>query len=328
MTEALRLDEVATFSCPKCLASGAWALTEGPAKRLNSIVAIALCGVCGGRIFIKRLLPSADEDAANRAVREFTTAEALHRAFDADPESGVARPLGQRGAALLFEFVDGEVLSETLRSATRSEQRIASGRIGNWFARFHRVGASGTGPGGFAQKFSAIANHCSADTGLPSTAMAALRHLRDGIPALAARVFNIVHLHGDAKAENFILAGSRVVAVDVDGHFTNIGEMDLAQFLVQLVIAQAGILGRIDEERMHDLEIAFLDGYGRTVAHDPEVLDWMKLYYWLSFWMSTRRRGPIHGMRLNGLFRRRIQACLRNADHCVAKNQIPDPARG
>jgi hypothetical protein len=119
-----------------------------------------------------------------------------------------------------------------------------------------------------------------------------------------------------------------VVAVDVDGHFANIGEMDLAQFLVQLVIAQAGILGRIDEERMHDLEIAFLDGYGRTVAHDPEVLDWMKLYYWLSFWMSTRRRGPIHGVRLNGLFRRRIEACLRNADHCVAKNQIPDPARG
>jgi hypothetical protein len=328
MTEALRLDEVATFSCPECLTTGAWAFTEGPAKRLNSIVAIARCGVCGSRIFIKRPLPSADEDAANRAGREFRMAQALHCAFAGDAESGVARPLGQRGPTLVFEFVDGEVLSETFRSGTRSEQCIASSRIGAWFARFHGLGVSGTGPGDFAQKFSAIANHCSADTNLPSTAMAALQHLRDGIPALAGRAFNIVHLHGDAKAENFILVGSRVVAVDVDGHFTNIGEMDLAQFLVQLAIAEAGILGRIDEKRTHDLEVAFLGGYGRTVAHDREALEWLKIYYWLSFWMSMRRRGPLHGMRLNGLFRRGIESCLRNADHCVAKNQIPDPARG
>src|SRR5690606_15531755 len=83
------------------------------------------------------------------------------------------------------------------------------------------------------------------------------------LPVLDHRRFPLVLLHGDAKAENFLTLGHRVVAVDVDYRLRGLPEMDLAQFLVQLrclPLLSTRVVSTAERAR---LEAAFLDSYAR-----------------------------------------------------------------
>jgi|SRR5665213_56435 len=315
MTAGLRYDELAGLSCPKCEARDSWKLVGRVTNRLNSKTAFASCERCGERIFVKKLLPSMGESAEACAAQEFATATWLDRAFRDKTAIGVVHPLARLSAVIAFEFIDGRTVSEILRSGTFAEQQLAMMAAGSWFAHFHESSAEVSGSGDFIDKFGVIANRCAADSHLPAIADVALAYLRDGATRkLADRALSMARVHGDAKPDNFILAGDRLLAIDVDGRFSNIGEMDLAQFLVQSSIAQSNLIGFLDDGIAQILEFSFLQGYERFRAADREALAWMTIYFWLSFWMSARERGRLQSLRLNALFNQRLDVCLRSID--------------
>jgi tRNA A-37 threonylcarbamoyl transferase component Bud32 len=296
----------AELCCPKCGALGGWRGVSHPSRRQGSIIAAATCGDCGFRIFAKTLLAIDGETAEHRAAHEFETASRLYAAAAGTPPKLVPRSIALSGSTIVYEFVHEPTLLELLRRGTTEQKRRAMRETGEWFARFHALDMRGSGSGDFVQKHAVVAERFATTGRVPGVALQALAELGRSAEQLSSRSSDIVAVHGDAKPANFMVTEEGVLAVDVDGHFSNVREMDLAQFLVQTDIALAGPLGDAEDRLTDDLEPEFLGGYAMHAPMARGALDWWKTYFWLSFWTTARQQGALRGLRLGRLCRRRV----------------------
>jgi tRNA A-37 threonylcarbamoyl transferase component Bud32 len=283
-------------------------------RRQASIIAAATCGGCGFRVFAKTLLAGEGDTAEDRAAHEFETASRLYAAAAGAPPRLVPRPIALSGSTIVYEFIHEPTLLELLRRGTMEQKRRAMRETGEWFARFHELDMRGSGSGDFVQKHATIAERFATTGRVPGVAVQALDELGRSAEQLSSRRSDIVAVHGDAKPANFMVTDDGVLAVDVDGHFSNVREMDLAQFLVQTDIALAGPFGNAEDRLSDELEPEFLAGYAMHATMARGALDWWKTYFWLSFWTTARQQGALRGLRVSRLCRRRVSSKIAGTD--------------
>jgi Ser/Thr protein kinase RdoA (MazF antagonist) len=278
---------------------------------------LAECRHCERKVFVKKLKASDQSDAFTRAATEFLAASQLHQSFPIDSETGVTRPLALRGSTLIFEPLEGRSLAAILRAGPSSSRRAAAAKAGMCFARLHTAGTTGFDVIDLETKYLSLLTHCGRDAEEIPLMRSALGHLREELPKFSGCRYELVRLHGDAKPDNFVLADCRMVAVDADWMLQNVGEMDLAQFLVQLPISLANPFGRLDAELSEDLEHEFIEGYQRCRKLDVEVLAWLKTYFFISFWRSGRNRSILFRLRFHHLFQQRLHALTQRSRRAV-----------
>jgi tRNA A-37 threonylcarbamoyl transferase component Bud32/predicted RNA-binding Zn-ribbon protein involved in translation (DUF1610 family) len=296
----------AELACPKCGDAGHWQSVTHPSRRQGSVIAAATCGGCGFRIFVKTLLDVEGEAAEHRALHEFETASRLYAAAAESAPRLVPNPIALSGTTIVYEFIHEPTLLDLLRRGTTDQQYRAMRETGEWFARFHGLDLRGSGGGDFVQKHASIAERFAMTSRMPEVALQALDELGQSAGHFSSQRTDIVAIHGDAKPANFMVTNAGVLAVDVDGHFSNVREMDLAQFLVQTDIALAGPLIDAEDRLTEELEHRFLGGYAEQASIASGALDWWKTYFWLSFWVSARQHGALRRIRLGSLCHRRV----------------------
>lgn len=297
------------FACPSCQGHRVWRPIGGLVQRLNSYTGFAACRRCGERVFVKRIRRYPKVDPVERAMREYRNAESLHRALPADDRTGVARPLAAIDGVLVFAYVPGVPLSRALRGRTTEARRAILASTGRWFARFHLSVDVEDGDPRFPSRLAYLREQCAALSMRYRSVSLALERLQYRLEALEGRSFSLFLVHGDAKAENFLLSGNRVVAVDVDYRMRGPPEMDLAQFLVQMRVGRLPWEGVGRPDRRGE-ESSFLAGYACLRPFDREVLEWMETYFTVWLWTCTRRSGFLRRLRADALFQTELTALL------------------
>lgn len=299
------IENLADLDCPQCFTTGSWSLPVRARKRDNSITAVARCEACGERVFLKRIIRAEHGSVEAQAQYEFDVTSILYKAFSDSSRRRVVRPLARLGTLLVFEFVNGSPLTKMLRRGRRiAPLTDLMAETGIWFSEFHEIGGVTYGGVDLGHKLEMIKVRCVAEgLGSPTTAKA-LAYMTGLLDDISGSTLPHVRLHGDAKPDNFLLSGQELIGIDVDWRYRNLAEYDLAQFLIQFSALRAGFLSR--QVQQQELENAFLEEYQRRRQVDMGVLVWLRIYYFLSFWLSWRKLSIVHRAYWDPFFRHRL----------------------
>lgn len=191
-------------------------------------------------------------------------------------------------AAYAMSWVDGDSLTSHLRIWHDAEFVIAShAQAGRWLANFHRSGPLRIAPADLANKI----EHLSDMRHHP------VRHplFGEALNAVAETASRIVDmpvatswLHGDCKPDNFMLAASGLVGIDISLKYENAIENDLSAFLNGLDMMLLDIRWRRAMRHAQRLQEAFLHGYmsaGPNVSR--ALLSWLRLWSTLTSWHAA-----------------------------------------
>ncbi len=305
----LPVSAISEFQCPNCLSIGGWKLNGQPSRRLNSLTAEASCQNCGQAIFLKKMLECDGIPAQQCAEMEFSAASKLDTLFKKSPEYGVVEPLERIGSLLIFEFIRGITPVTALKMSPVDEAASLMSRLGRWFAKLHDASADGKQTGDLAGRFEAMKTWSEHQKSYPEVGRALL-YLKTHLPQLEPDLSRYRQLHGDAKPENFLIEGDRVVGIDIGWRFLQLPENDLAQFLTQHELSVCGFFGNIEESRHRTLEKAFLEGYQSLTTIDESILAWLRVYFLLHLWFTTRETSILHRLRWDIVYRRSLDRLL------------------
>lgn len=278
------------FSCPRCGARRLWQLRDPLRRRINSLTTLASCSVCGERAFLK-LMSGGSDDAAD-AAQAFDAATVAYENFPAQPEYGVAAPWHRAGRLLVFAFVRGQSPQRALRRGPLADATKLAGRLGQWLALFHGacLPREAKSEGSLPRRRQALLDRWGSSV-VPAAAAQGLRVLDGYCPPAGPQ--RHVWQHGDAKPDNFLFDGRRLVGLDVDGRHWNVPENDLAQLDVQTRIACRAPFAGVDAPRVRQLTSALEAGYVRERALDGPTLHMYRWLYLLSFWAGRREQGVL-----------------------------------
>jgi Ser/Thr protein kinase RdoA (MazF antagonist) len=250
-----------------------------------------------------------DIPAEECAEMEFSAANELDTLFKKSPGYGVVEPLERMGSLLIFEHIAGITPVIALRVAALDEAISIMRRLGLWFAKLHEASKKGKQTGGLAGRFEAMMSWSKHQKRHPTVGQA-LSYLETRLPESEPNSSRYCRLHGDAKPENFLIEGDRVVGIDIGWRFLQLPENDLAQFLTQYELSVCGFFGNMDKSRRQALEDAFLDGYRSSIIVDESILAWLRVYFLLHLWFSSRETSMLHRLRWDIVFRRRMDCLL------------------
>jgi hypothetical protein len=310
----LPVSAISEFQCSNCLSIGVWKLNGQPSRRLNSLTAEASCQNCGKSIFLKKMMACDGIPAEQCAEREFSAASMLDTLFKKSPEYGVVEPLERIGPLLIFEFIRGITPVTALKRLPVDEAASLMTRLGRWFAELHDASEEGKQTGSLAGRFEAMQSWSEHQKSYPEVGRALL-YLKTHLPQPEPASSRYRLLHGDAKPENFLIEGDRVVGIDIGWRFLQLPENDLAQFLAQHELSVCGFFGNIEESRHRTLEKAFLEGYQSLTTIDESILAWLRVYFLLHLWFTTRETSIFHRLRWDIVYRRRLDSLLPEPDH-------------
>lgn len=252
--------------------------------------------------------PRRGTPAPDEAQRQFAAlvrvSKALSSCSQADPRYRVPRPLEPlpEFAAYAMTWVDGIALTHRMRGLAAPFN--AAGWLeatGAWLRNFHRAGPWRRERASLAQPIDVIGQlESSPLTAQPAFALA-LRTLRQAIPRLEGIDVDVSWLHGDCKADNFIIADDGICGIDISLAHQNAVEYDLGQFLNHLELLLAGprfIHLRGQRARLED---ALRRGYrdAGTAVCDA-YLDWLRLVFAVTYW-HNETEGRDAGLRLRAL---------------------------
>jgi len=307
--QASLLSKISGFRCPNCQSRGCWNFKTRPSRRQNSWTAQALCRDCGHAIFLKQLMMIDDIPAKLCAEREFDAASKLNTLFNKSPAFGVVEPLERIGSLLVFEHIAGITPVLILKAAPLDDAVSIMRRLGAWFAKLHEASENGKQTGNLADRLEAVRSWSMHQKPYPSVRRA-LSYLKTHLPEPEAGSSRYCQLHGDAKPENFLIEGDRIVGIDISWRFRQLPENDLASFLTQYELVVCGFFGTIDKTRRRALEGAFLDGYRSSSTLDETILAWFRVYSLLHLWFRSRETNILHRLRWDTAFRRRMDCLL------------------
>jgi hypothetical protein len=254
------------------------------------------------------LVPQTDIPDALAAQEQYAALERVHTAFEnLDSRYRVPTPLHLSSAlaAYAMSWVEGESLSKKLRSPLALLEGQAWLRdAGAWLGHFHNAGPRRCQAVGADERLTDAGNYdpCA----VPEKAFSsALRVLNESTPLLKQMVVEVAWLHGDCKADNFILTGQGIYGIDISLCDENPVEYDLAMFFNNLGLLLSGpqyIHVRAMQSRF---EQAFWQGYRLFGPPVSQVyLDWTRLNFLLSQWhtMLIGQRPRINTWILNCMF--------------------------
>jgi tRNA A-37 threonylcarbamoyl transferase component Bud32 len=242
------------------------------------------------------------------AKKQYNALERVHRAFEGlDDRYSVPIPLhfSPSFAAFAMSWVNGESLSAKLRSPLAIIEGPSWMRsVGAWLAHFHTAGPRRSLCVGSDLRLLDAGNY-PVET-LQERAFAnATRVLEQAAPLLKGLQVEMTWLHGDCKADNFILKEDAVCGIDISLCDENPVEYDIAMFLNNLGMLLSGpqyIHVRALQSRFED---AFWEGYrlfGPPVSQ--AYLDWTRLNFLLYQWngLYSARRPRLNTWVLNRIY--------------------------
>jgi hypothetical protein len=306
---ALLLSSMGGFRCPNCRSQQRWKIKSSPSQRLNSLTAVASCRDCDHTIFLKKMEIIDGVPAEQSAENEFNAASKLNTLFEKSPEFGVVEPLDRIGSLLIFKHITGITPVAELKVAPLDDAASIMRRLGLWFAKLHHASEKGKQTGDLAGRFESMMSWSRRQKPYPVLGKA-LSYLKTQLPELETASSRYCQLHGDAKPENFLIEGDRIIGIDISWRFLQFPENDLAQFLTQYELSVCGLFGTIDNSRRRILEDAFLDGYRSSIVIDEAVLAWLRIYFLLHLWFSSREMSMFHRLRWDIFFIRRMDCLL------------------
>jgi len=285
-----QLDGVA---CALCGDFPQWAMDSPEKTRINSVIATLRCSTCGARFFVKRLKGLAGNDLAISVEQQFETAQRIFSAFPSNNDFGVVKPyrlIPDKGL-LFFEYVEGRNAADVLLDLNLDEQLVILARVGAWLRRFHDATGPTEGHVDLQQRLDSLTARLNGNHPSAAVFSRSLAYLSHELRRAGRKSFRHVGLHGDCKLENFLIQGAKVTGVDIAWQHRNVAEHDLAQFLAQLALSSASVRGRRLRKSAKQLELAFLRGYSIGNPDSMWLINWLRGYYYLSYWLSWRKRG-------------------------------------
>ncbi|HEY0523031.1 MAG TPA: hypothetical protein VGD08_06570 [Stellaceae bacterium] len=244
--------------------------------------------------------PATDAPSGDEARRGF---EALTQANEllgdaADCAAARALDVVEEEGLIVAEWVDGPTLAARLldHRLSNTDALWHAAWAGRWLATLHRKSAVQDRPVDTDLLLGHI-DDATAGAKLDAVSKSAVALLRQSAANLHRSHVSRAASHGDCKAENFIVSGSRLVAVDIELRHEDAVTNDLAQFLNHLRLLFFRPRGLYRLIRVGAFERAFLQGYAENGGTIPAaVLAWVRLQNALR--LSLRRhhwsgRGPL-----------------------------------
>jgi len=288
-------DELEGVACAVCGNSTGWQVHGSPQPRLNSVAAVVDCASCGTRFFLKKRSVSAGALVGTLARDEFDAAQRVYAAYPSDSDYGVVRPfrvIPEKGL-LFFSYVEGRNAADLLLELGADRKIAVLERMGAWLRRFHDSTQPSEGSADLQERLQWLQARLADNCPSSRTFSAMLAYLNNEVRRFAGSAFRIVGLHGDCKPENFLVRDAQVIGIDVSWKHRYVAEYDLSQFLAQLALFARSMRGCRLMRSGKQLEAAFLRGYGIDRPESIRLINWFKAHYFLSYWLSWRKRGPV-----------------------------------
>ena len=188
-----------------------------------------------------------------------------------------------------WDWVDGRSLTELLagwNALSQVSEPVA--QAGRWLADFHQAGPLAWQPADLASKHEHLTTLAATGAAEGTDFQHAVDWLSESLAAVQALPGRCSWLHGDTKADNFLLQGvtaQEVCGIDMDLVHTNAVEHDLAQFLNHLALLAQQRRHRHLAPLLPGAAQAFLAGYEAACGQPVR----RTLVHWLRLWMSLSR---------------------------------------
>jgi len=281
--------------------------------RFESPLAIKLCKVAAtGRP--DRAAASGQYRALERVASKMTSLE-----------YGVPRPIGliENRGIVITEWIRGDSLTRILqrRGCDRETALDLVRRAGTWLRLFHSCHPLQPGKLDVREKVAAIHATVREQGRRPRMVSDAVRLLEASSDRTGSIELRKSWLHGDYKTDNLLLAGRRMIGLDVHVKHESVVQYDVAAFLnrLQLTLLHPSAL----RLRRHGpvFEEGFLDESLRADAAPTALpLAWIRLYMILCSWFgqATRDKSWPRRWYLELCFRRLTRQRMRDLTRLVA----------
>jgi tRNA A-37 threonylcarbamoyl transferase component Bud32 len=257
--------------------------------RSNSYIAAATCRQCGAEQFLKKYRRRGDGDGSMAQWEYEVLRQLVGRS---EGESGFFLPrvynLAPHTYALSMEYISGATLDERIRVAPHRERfdnclRIAA----SWLRRLHTLAPihdrAGNGSGEILEQ---LESNCASLTGHNPMVAQALTYMRQSLDAIDDLSAERVVLHGDFKASNLIWTEKGVYGIDLGMRFKNPAAMDIAQFIVNVLLNRRRIPAIAGDREVGPIVDVFLQGYGDNREAMRKLTAWWLLCFLLSRWQG------------------------------------------
>ncbi|MEK7792171.1 MAG: phosphotransferase [Pseudomonadota bacterium] len=196
--------------------------------------------------------------------------------------------LDKRHGILVMNWINGETLTEKLlkfQTGLRAQSLVYS--AGSWVGMFHRVGPLEDGIFDLEHKIETI-KELQAQPLADELFREAGELLHQSAIMLHNHRIKSSWIHGDCKADNFIIHKTIVYGLDFNLRYQNAIEYDIAQFLNNLELLSLNPKNFHLRWQRKELCKNFVQGYHQAkIPISPQCIAWIRLYLLFSLWHTT-----------------------------------------
>lgn len=276
------------LACHACGSRDGWRTTFC-GWRSNSHIAAATCRRCSAEQFLKkyRRLGNGGELMARWEYEVLRQLAGRSRS-----ESGFFLPqvynLAAQTGALSMEYISGATMDERIRAAPHREDFDDCLRVAAlWLRRLHAIAPihdkAGNDNGAILRQ---LESDCVSLADRNPVVAQALAHMRQNLDVINGFPAERVVLHGDFKASNLIWTEKGVYGIDVGMRFKNPAVMDVAQFIVNVLLSRPRIRAIADDRDVGSIVDVFLRAYGDHREAMRKLTAWWLLCFLLSRWQG------------------------------------------
>ncbi|SDH23811.1 Phosphotransferase enzyme family protein [Nitrosomonas sp. Nm132] len=278
------------YACGSCLG---WRILSC-SKRSNSFIANVICLKCNAKQFLKRNRSLKTE--SNAVLSEYQMLRKLDGGIRVGYPFLLPRAYNYSAENYSFsrEFVEGESIDERLlRSENRQSFEDCLSASATWLRGLHEAPIAHLCSQG--SDYLTMLRQLELDLGFlinsTPTVVLALGFMQSTLNKINKLTERHVPLHGDFKASNLIITSDgRVYGIDFSPRFNNPSAMDIAQFVVDLLLKRHQIKVLTRDIGIADIFDIFLKAYyGNLSQKNKYPITWWLLYFLFSHWKNELR---------------------------------------
>ncbi|HJT52158.1 MAG TPA: phosphotransferase [Nitrosospira sp.] len=196
--------------------------------------------------------------------------------------------LAARTRAFSMEYISGATMDERIRAAPDREGfedclRVAA----SWLRGLHTMTPMHDRAGNRnSEILKQLESNCIPLAGRNPLVAQALAYMRQTLDVIDHIPVEHVVLHGDFKASNLIWTEKGVYGVDLGMRFKNPAVMDVAQFIVNVLLCRGGIPAIAGDREVGRIADVFLHAYSDNREAMRELTKWWLLCFLLSRWQG------------------------------------------